>query len=144
MGGNHTDITVPVHGGLWHSTCIFVAKYICNERGYKLKNTEAFATLFKSAGIPDIYIEYEYKGKDDYGQLRTIRQSVVIEIETNLTNTTEIKKTEQFSRPGMHEPIIIDVGKKLDEFKKRQKDKGKEYGNDIELIYAYLDERIVL
>ena len=76
--------------------------------------------------------------------MRTIRNSVVIEIETNLTNTTEIKKNEQFLRQGMHEPIIIDVGKKLEEFKKRQKDKGKEYGNDIELIYAYLDERFVL
>jgi len=73
MGINHKSVSTPIHGGLFHSTCIFIATFICNERGYKLKNTEAFASLQKCPGIPDIYIEYEYKGKDDYGKLRTIR-----------------------------------------------------------------------
>jgi hypothetical protein len=144
MAINHTNVNIPIHGGLFHSTCIFIATYICNERKYKLKNTEIFSSMYGCPGIPDIYIEYEYKGKDDNGKTRTLKNSVCIEIETNMTDSMNIQKCQQFTRPGMREPIIIDVGKGLDEFERKQKEKGKIYENQIDLIYAYIDWRIVL
>lgn len=144
MAKNHMDITVPVHGGLFHSTCIFITKYICRERGYKLKNSEAFANMSKCPGIPDIFIEYEYKGKDEFGKTRTLRQSVCIEIETNPSNAATLKKMEQFTRPGMREPVIIDVGSGFKKFKKRQQEDGKIYDNDVDCIHDYIDEQLVI
>lgn len=144
MPVNHNSIDVPLHGGLFHSTCIMIAKYVCWKKGYKLKNPDAFAQMYKCPGIPDIYLEYEYKAKDDFGRTRTMRQSVCIEIETHLTKASSDKKYEQFYRPGMHEPIIIDVGTGFLEFKKKQKDKGVEYSTDIDCIAEYIENRLVL
>jgi hypothetical protein len=141
---NHTEIMVPVHGGLLHSTYIFLAKYICMKRGYKLKNPDSFAMLYKSPGMPDIYIEFEYKKKDEMNRLRIIKESVCIEIESNLTNTAYDKKVIQFTRPGMREPIIIDMGRRFEEFKKESLAEGKDYKNDILWAEAYIDDCIVL
>lgn len=143
MPVNHVDITVPVHGSTFHSVCILITKIICVQRGYKLKNPETFSRLTKNPGIPDVYVSYEYKGKDDYGHNRTFEQSVCIEIETDATNTSILKKTEQFSRPGMRETIIIDMNG-LDEYKKKQIAKGLTRPNDISWIEAYIDSRLVI
>ncbi|OQA65211.1 MAG: hypothetical protein BWY36_01005 [Candidatus Diapherotrites archaeon ADurb.Bin253] len=100
--------------------------------------------MFKSPGIPDIYVEYEYKGKDDLGRTKTFKQSVCIEIETNLTSAAEKKKMEQFTRPGIHEPIIIDMGKGYEEFKNKKKEMGVMFNNDIECIAEYIESMLVL
>jgi hypothetical protein len=144
MSSNHTEVMVPIHGGLFHSTCIFICKFICSKRGYTLKNPEAFSRLAKSPGIPDVYLSYSYKSKDGYGQLRTLEQSVCIEIETNATSTSILKKSEQFTRPGMRDPIIIDMGKKYEDYKKKRLEKGLSQLNEIDLIAEYIDHELVL
>jgi hypothetical protein len=144
MSSNHTNITVPVHGSLFHSTCIFICKYICLKRGYTLKDPEIFSRLAKSPGIPDVYVSYKYKGKDDYGQNRTLEQSVCIEIETNATSASILKKSEQFTRPGMREPIIIDMGAGFEEYRKKQLSKGLTQPNEIDLIAEYIDSRLAI
>lgn len=143
MMKNHKEIMVSVHGGLVHSVCILITKIICNERGYKLKDPETFSRLTKSPGIPDVYVSYEYKGKDDYGHNRTFEKSVCIEVETNATTASILKKNEQFARPGIREPVIIDLSK-LDEYKARKIAKGITHSNDIEWIYAFIDDNLVL
>jgi hypothetical protein len=144
MSVNHYSIEVPLHGGLFHSTCIMICKYICWKRGYKLKNPAGFASMHKSPGIPDIFISYQYKGKDDYGQTRTLEKSLCIEIETNPTPAGNLKKAEQFTRPGVEEPIIIDMDKGFLDYKERQISKGKNLPNDIEWIADYIESRLVL
>jgi hypothetical protein len=144
MSYNATDITVPIHGGLRHSTCIFICKYICVKRGYKLKNPETFSHLFKNPGIPDVYLSYQYKGKDDYGKTRSFEKSVCIEIETDATTASILKKNEQFTRPGMKEAIIIDMGRGFEEYKKKRLTKNGDQPNEIDLIAEYIDSMLVL
>lgn len=141
---NHYSVDIPLHGGLFHSTCIMICKYICWKRGYELKNPVGFSTMNKCPGIPDIYIAYQYKGKDDYGKTRTFRKNVCIEIETDATPANILKKNEQFTRPGTDPPIIIDMGKGFDEYKSRMKAKGIDQPNDIEWIAQYIESRLVL
>jgi hypothetical protein len=113
-------------------------------RGYTLKNPEGFSRLAKSPGIPDVYIAYQYKGKNDYGRTISLEKSVCIEIEMNPTSTSILKKNEQFSRPGMREPIIIDMGKEFKEYKDKETAKGNTQPDDIAWIEAYIDRRLVL
>jgi hypothetical protein len=114
------------------------------KRGYKLKNPENFSLLSKTPGIPDVYISYEYKGKDDYGRTRTFEKSVCIEIETNATTASILKKNQQFHLPGMREPVIIDMGAGFEEYKKKQRERGKDHPTDIDWIESYIDSRLVL
>jgi hypothetical protein len=114
------------------------------KRGYKLKNPDTFSILTKSPGIPDVYLSYQYKGKDDLGRTRTIERSVCVEIETDATNASILKKNEQFSRPGMSDPIIIDMGAGFQEYKKEQLKKGVDRPTDIDWIESYIDSRLVL
>lgn len=144
MVKNHTDVTVPIHGGLYHSTYIFLAMYICAKRGYTLKNPESFSMMYKTPGIPDVYVEYKYKGKNEYDKTIDIKTSVCIEIETNMTKNACVKKAEQFTRSGMHEPIIIDMNRGFAKFKKDNISRGVNYDNDIEWAYQYIDYCIVL
>jgi hypothetical protein len=144
MSVNHFSIDVPLHGGLYHSTCIMICKYVCWKRGYKIKNPEGFASLYKTPGIPDIYISYQYKGKDDRNQTRTLEKSVCIEIETNPSEASILKKTEQFTRPGMGEPIIIDVIKGFQDYKEKQISKRKTFPNDIEWMADYIESVLIL
>lgn len=144
MSSNGKIIEVQAHGSLFHSTCIFICKYICLKRGYTLKDPEIFSRLAKSPGIPDVYISYKYKGKDDYNQTKTFEQSVCIEIETDATSASILKKNEQFTRPGMHEPIIIDMGRGFDDYKKKRLAKGLNQPSEIDLIAEYIDNRLVL
>ena len=99
--------------------------------------------MYKSPGIPDIYISYQYKGKNDYNQTRTLEKSVCIEIETNPTPGSILKKTEQFTRPGVEEPIIIDMGEGYNKFRTEMVLQD-EFTNDIDCIALYIDSRLVL
>jgi len=121
-----------------------ICKYICWKRGYKIKNPENFAAFTKSPGIPDIFISYECKAKNDYNHLVTVEKSVCIEIETDPTPANNLKKAEQFTRPGVEEPIIIDMNKGYENFKARQKEKNIDYPSDIERIAAYIEYKLVL
>jgi len=139
MVKNHTDVTVPIHGGLYHSTYIFLTKYICAKRGYTLKNPESFSMMYKTPGIPDVYLEYKYKGKNEYNTTIDIKASVCIEIEMNMTKASCEKKVEQFTRSGMREPIIIDMNRGFRKFREDRESEGIKYDNDIEWAYQYID-----
>jgi len=144
MSKNHLEIMVPVHGSLFHSVCILITKIICNERGYRLRDPEIFSRLHKSPGIPDVYVSYSFKGKDDYGHTRTFEQAVCIEIETNATAASILMKNEQYTRPGLHTPIIIDMNKGFETWKSRQIAKGVSYSSDIDWVKQYIDNVLIL
>ena len=136
------EIESPLHGGIYHSTYIMLAKYILWKRKIKIKNPDTFAKMANNAGIPDIYIEYSYKGKDDAGRTKTMVKSCCIEIETNATAESIMKKNLQFTRPGMREPIILDMGKTYDKWKEAEKQNGCE-DDEIMLAYRFIDKYMV-
>jgi hypothetical protein len=133
---------VQLHGGFRHSMYIAIVKYILWKRKIKTKNTEIFSNMYKSPGIPDVYAEYTEKGKDDYGRTRTITKSVCIEIETNPTPGGNEDKYAQFFRPGMREPIILDMGPGFEKYKDERRKEGST-ADDLELAYAYIDRNMV-
>jgi hypothetical protein len=142
--GTERLIKVPAHGGTFHSVCILIAEIICLKRGYTLKDTESFSRMNNYPGIPDVYVEYKIKRKNNYGQLKTYNESVCIEIETHPTTNMSLKKNMQFTRPGIREPIIIDMNTKYKRYIKSEKLRGIERGNDIDWIEAYIDSEILI
>jgi hypothetical protein len=137
------EIEVPLHGGWYHSTYIMLAKYILWKRGIKMKNPDTFTKMANNPGIPDVYIEYSYKGKDDAGRTKTIVKSCCIEIETNATPESTASKNLQFTRPGMREPIIIDMGTSFEKWRDKERAKGNEF-DDIMMAYNYIDYCLTL
>ena len=142
--GKEKLINVPAHGSTFHSVCILIAEIICVKRGYTLKDTETFSRMNHYPGLPDIYMEYKLKKKNEYGQLKTYNESVCIEIETHPTANMTEKKNFQFTRPGIRPPIIIDMNMKFKKWIKNEEDKETLKGNLIDWIEAYIDSEILI
>lgn len=111
----HPVISHPYHGDYAHNIYLFVAEMLCMEKEFKFLNGEWFQSKHLYPGIPDIYIEQKYKGKDDRGSRCTLTKKYVIEIETNASKASIEKKKAQFESSTVgHEMIVIPMNKMPD------------------------------
>lgn len=133
----HTYIKLPVHGELEHFTYISIASFICWKRKFVFMDPTGFAHKYKSPGIPDIYIKYKKKIKDEYGT-RKYDQYAVIEIETHANTKDTEKKVNQFRSQAQNVEMIIIPMNKFDKWKKSELSRGKDYGDDIFWFEAYM------
>lgn len=126
----HPVINHPYHGEYAHNIYLFVAEMLCMEKDFKFLNGEWFQSKFMYPGIPDIYIEQRYKGRDDRGQRCTLTKKYVVEIETHASKASIDKKKAQFESSTIgHEMIVIPMNKM-----------SKEDKYDIMKIRAFIDQ----
>lgn len=133
----HTYIKLPAHGQMDHFVYLSIASYICWKRGFTFLDSSGFAFKHKCPGIPDIYVKYPVKHKDQYGT-RNIDQYAVIEIETHANAKDTKKKIEQFESVAQNIKLCIVPMNKYDAWKEKQMSKGKDLGTDINWISEFI------
>lgn len=133
----HTYVKLPLHGQMDHYIYLSIASYICWKRGFTFLDGTGFAFKHKCPGIPDIYVKYPIKIKDEYGT-RKIDQYAIIEIETHSNNKDTQKKLEQFESTAQNIKLCIVPMNKYAGWKDKQLERGKEYGADIDWIAEFI------
>lgn len=133
----HTYIKLPVHGELEHFTYISIASFICWKKKFTFLDPAGFAHKYKSPGIPDIYIKYRKKIKDEFGT-RKFDQYAVIEIETHANAKDTDKKINQFRSLAQNVEMIIIPMNKFEKWRESEKVCGRDYGGDINWVKEYM------
>ncbi len=140
---SHTYVKLPVHGDLEHFLFLSIASYLCWKRGFTFLDGSGFAFKHKCPGIPDIYVKYPMKVKDEFGT-RRYDQYAVIEIETHANTKDTQKKISQFESQAQNVKLCIVPMNKFDAWKERQIKKGKDFESDLcwysEFIDAWLPQ----
>lgn len=112
-------LTIPFrfHGDLLHETGIFLAIRTCHQRGYRILDSEAFAKKQIMPCVPDVFASTKYKFINNYGRKTEGRKDLIIEIETQATKASILKKWQQYveSTTGL-ELIILDLNELDDPF----------------------------
>lgn len=137
----HTYVRLPIHGDLEHFTYISIASYICWKRGFDFLDASGFAYKYKCPGIPDIYVKYQRKIKDEYGT-RRFDQYAVIEIETHANSKDTEKKIAQFESAAQGVEMHIVPMNKYSKWRDSQVELKKDYGSEIDWIHAFISKYI--
>jgi hypothetical protein len=118
------------HGDLLHEVGIFLAIRVCHLRGYRILDSEAFAKKEICPAIPDVFASTEYHYTDNYGRKTQGRKNLIIEIETDASKQSVLKKWRQYveSSTGL-ELIVLDLNEVTDPF-------------NLSRLWKYVNERI--
>ena len=98
-----------VHGNKLHDLAIYLTERACLERGYTFLNKKPLADKAIYPGIPDVYVRVPWRRTSERGQATRGYTDYIVEIETNPTSESVLKKQSQFTSPANHELIIIAV-----------------------------------
>ena len=98
-----------VHGNKLHDLAIYLTERMCLELGYTFLNKKPLQDKAIYPGIPDVYVRVPWRRTSERGQATRGYTDYIIEIETNPTSESILKKQSQFTSPANHELIIIAV-----------------------------------
>jgi hypothetical protein len=98
-----------LHGDHLHDLAIYLTERACLELGYTFLNKKPLQDKSIWPGIPDVYVRVPWRRTSERGQATHGYTDYIIEIETNPTSESILKKQSQFTSPANHELIIIAV-----------------------------------
>ncbi|HOK27555.1 MAG TPA: hypothetical protein PLI21_00845 [Methanomassiliicoccaceae archaeon] len=98
------------HGDMLHDLAIMVGKKICSERGYYFMDPRPLKDKYMYPGIPDIYVRVNDRTPNGARIVKTW-QDWIVEVESNPSAASVLKKKRQFSGDGRTDLIIIDLRK---------------------------------
>jgi hypothetical protein len=98
-----------VHGNKLHDLAIYLTERACLELGYTFLNKKPLQDKAIYPGIPDVYVRVPWRRTSERGQATRGYTDYIIEIETNPTSESILKKQSQFTSPANHELIIIGI-----------------------------------
>lgn len=98
-----------LHGDHLHDLAIYLTERACLELGYTFLNKKPLQDKAIYPGIPDVYVRVPWRRTSERGQATRGYTDYIIEIETNPTSESILKKQSQFASPANHELIIIAV-----------------------------------
>lgn len=135
-----------IHGDKLHDTVIFLIKRHIINCGGTIKDTKVFRDR-ACVCEPDIYYEIGAK-RIDGNRRNKIMEIYVIEVETNPTNESRLKKYEQYREKlvGLTDLIVIDMSKDYIDFVRKfcadTDYKVVSVYHDYFLIEKFIEERV--
>lgn len=100
------------HGEAVHDLAIFLTERLCEQRKYAFLNPTWLKAKGLYHGEPDVYVRVPHRNVESGGKVVHDFTDYIIEVETQPSSESIIKKFNQFeANNAKHELLIIDLWK---------------------------------